>query len=70
MTPDAQSRPIYKKTPPGAEPGPLNTMVGMIYDALKDHNQGRASAAALILFAIILVVTLFNNKVIKKHVHY
>ena len=26
--------------------------------------------AALILFAIILVVTIFNNKVIKKHVHY
>ena len=48
----------------------LNTMVGFIYDALETGNQGRASAAALILFAIILVVTLFNNKVIKKHVHY
>ena len=48
----------------------LNTMVGFIYDALSTNSQGRASAAALILFAIILVVTLFNNKVIKKHVHY
>ena len=48
----------------------LNTMVGFIYDALETNSQGRASAAALILFAIILVVTLFNNKVIKKHVHY
>ena len=48
----------------------LNTMVGFIYDALETGNQGRASAAALILFGIILVVTLINNKVIKKHVHY
>ncbi len=50
--------------------GRLNTMVGFIYDALETNKQGRASAAALILFAIILVVTTFNNKVIKKHVHY
>ena len=48
----------------------LNTMVGFIYDALSTNSQGRASAAALILFGIILVVTLFNNKVIKKHTHY
>ncbi len=48
----------------------LNTMVGFIYDALAGDNQGRASAAALILFAIILVVTWFNNNVIKKLVHY
>lgn len=55
---------------PADDAGRLNTMVGFIYDALSSNNQGRASAAALILFAIILVVTLFNNKVIKKHVHY
>ena len=55
---------------PADDAGRLNTMVGFIYDALETNNQGRASAAALILFAIILVVTLFNNKVIKKHVHY
>ena len=55
---------------PANDDGRLNTMVGFIYDALETGNQGRASAAALILFAIILVVTIFNNKVIKKHVHY
>ena len=48
---------------------PLNTMVGFIYDAIKDQ-QGRASAAALILFGIILVVTLLNLYVSKKRVHY
>jgi len=48
----------------------LNTMVGFIYDALETNSQGRASAAALILFAIILVVTLINNQVSKKRVHY
>ena len=55
---------------PADDAGRLNTMVGFIYDALSTNSQGRASAAALILFAIILLVTLFNNKVIKKHVHY
>ncbi len=55
---------------PADDAGRLNTMVGFIYDALATNSQGRASAAALILFAIILLVTLFNNKVIKKHVHY
>lgn len=58
-----------KMGPPDAA-GRLNTMVGFIYDALSANNQGRASAAALILFGIILLVTLFNNQVIKKHVHY
>ena len=55
---------------PAGDPGRLNTMVGFIYDALPKMNYGRASAAALILFAIIFVVTVFNNNVIKKHVHY
>ena len=55
---------------PANAPGRLNTMVGFVYDALEVAKEGRASAAALILFAIILVVTVFNNKVIKKHVHY
>jgi multiple sugar transport system permease protein len=32
----------------------LNTMVGFIYDSLETNSQGRASAAALILFFIIL----------------
>lgn len=58
------------KMGPADDAGRLNTMVGFVYDALARDRQGRASAAALILFAIILAVTLFNNKVIKKHVHY
>jgi len=55
---------------PPDDAGRLNTMVGFIYDALETNSQGRASAAALILFAIILVVTLINNQVSKKRVHY
>jgi multiple sugar transport system permease protein len=58
------------KMGPADDAGRLNTMVGFVYDALERDRQGRASAAALILFAIILVVTLINNKVIKKRVHY
>lgn len=50
--------------------GRLNTMVGFIYDALEGGHQGRASAAALILFGIILVITLINLQVSKKKVHY
>ena len=48
----------------------LNTMVGYIYKSMADSRQGLASAAALILFGIILVVTTINNQVIKKRVHY
>lgn len=48
----------------------LNTMVGFIYDALSSNSQGMASAAALILFGIILVVTLINLQISKKRVHY
>ncbi len=55
---------------PPDDKGRLNTMVGFIYDALESNSQGRASAAALILFAIILVVTLINNTFIKKKVHF
>ena len=55
---------------PPDDAGRLNTMVGFIYDALETNSQGRASAAALILFGIILVVTLINNYGIKKLVHY
>lgn len=58
-----------KMGPPDSN-GRLNTMVGFIYDALEGNNQGRASAAALILFGIILVVTLINLYVSKKRVHY
>ena len=55
---------------PAGDAGRLNTMVGFIYDAIESNNQGRASAAALILFVIILAVTLINLQVSKKSVHY
>jgi len=55
---------------PAGAPRRLNTMVGYIYDALPKMNYGQASAAALILFAIILLVTMINTHFIKKKVHY
>ncbi len=55
--------------PPGSMGKPLNTMVGLVYDSIKS-NQGSASAAALILFVIIFVVTMLNLYVSKKKVHY
>ncbi len=48
----------------------MNTMVGFIYEELPDMNYGVASAAALILFVIILVVTMINGAVSKRKVHY
>lgn len=59
-----------EKMGPADDAGRLNTMVGFIYDSLSSNSQGRASAAALILFGIILVVTLLNLQVSKKRVHY
>ena len=59
-----------EKMGPADDAGRLNTMVGFIYDALSQNNQGRASAAALILFGIILVVTMINGWVSKKKVHF
>ena len=59
-----------EKMGPADAEGRLNTMVGFIYDALETNSQGRASAAALILFGIILVVTMINMQVSKKRVHY
>ena len=55
--------------PVGAK-GSLNTMVGYVYEVLPDLNYGQASAAALILFAIIFVVTMINLQVSKKRVHF
>ncbi len=54
---------------PAGAPKRLNTMVGFIYDALSTQ-QGRASAAALILFGIIFIVTMINLWVSKKKTHY
>ncbi len=51
-------------------PHTLNTMVGYIYEQLNLNHQGQASAAALILFAIIFVVTMINMTISKKTTHY
>ena len=55
---------------PVHDAGRLNTMVGFIYDALGTNQHGTASAAALILFGIILIVTMINTQVSKKRVHF
>ena len=39
-------------------------------NSLSGKHQGRASAAALILFGIIFIVTMINLRVSKKKVHY
>ena len=54
---------------PAGDAKRLNTMVGFIYDSLSTQ-QGRASAAALILFGIIFVVTMINLYVSKKKTHF
>ena len=51
----------------------MNTIVGYIYDMLYGNSGGYpsyASAAAIILFTIILTITCINLIVSKKHVHY
>ena len=51
----------------------MNTLVGYIYDMLYGDGGGYpsyASAAAIILFAIVLTITCINLIVSKKHVHY
>ncbi len=50
--------------------GQLMTMVGYIYDQISADGYGTASAASLILFGIILVVTAINLYVSSKKVHY
>ncbi len=59
-----------EKMGPVGSPNRLNTMVGFIYNSLEHQGQGNASAAALILFAIIFVVTMFNMYISKKTTHY
>ena len=51
----------------------MNTIVGYVYDMLYRDSGGYpsyASAAAIILFAIVLTITCINLLVSKKHVHY
>lgn len=51
----------------------MNTIVGYVYDMLYGNSGGYpsyASAAAIILFAIVLTITCVNLLVSRKHVHY
>ena len=51
----------------------MNTIVGYVYDMLYGNSGGYpsyASAAAIILLAIVLTITCINLIVSKKHVHY
>ena len=51
----------------------MNTIVGYVYDMLYGNSGGYpsyASAAALILFAIVLTITCINLLISKKNAHY
>ena len=51
----------------------MNTIVGYVYDMLYGDSGGYpsyASAAAIVLFAIVLTITCINLLISKKHVHY
>ena len=51
----------------------MNTIVGYVYDMLYGASGGYpsyASAAAIVLFAIVLTITCINLLVSRKHVHY
>ena len=51
----------------------MNTIVGYVYDMLYGDSGGfpsYASAAAIMLFAIVLTITCVNLLVSRKHVHY
>ena len=51
----------------------MNTRVGYVYDMLYGNSGGYpsyASAAAMLLFAIVLTITCINLLVSRKHIHY
>ena len=51
----------------------MNTIVGYVYDMLYGDGGGfpsYASAAAIILFVIVLTITCINLLISKKHIHY
>ena len=51
----------------------MNTIVGYIYDMLYGDSGGYpsyASAAAIILFAVVFTITMINLSISKKNVHY
>jgi multiple sugar transport system permease protein len=66
--------PIYLMTGPpvGGPLGTTNVIVYYLFEQGFDAggNMGYASAVALVLFAIILALTLFQRKVVEKRVHY
>ena len=59
---------------PASDPYMLITVVGYIYDALSEKSvmgkMSQASAASLVLFAIIMVITALQLYINKKKVHY
>lgn len=57
----------------GLNAAEMNTIVGYVYDMLYGNSGGYpsyASAAAVLLFAIVLTITVINLLVSRKHVHY
>ena len=51
----------------------MNTIVGYVYDMLYGEGGGfpsYASAAAIVLFAIVLTITVINLLISRKYVHY
>lgn len=54
--------------------GPENTTLSVVYylyqEAWVSNKMGRASAIAYILFVIILIITIIQNKIVGKRVHY
>ena len=51
----------------------MNTIVGYVYDMLYGNSGGYpsyASAAAIILFSVVLTITCVNLLISRKHVHY
>ena len=67
------ARSVVSKWKLRANAAEMNTVVGYIYDMLYGDSGGYpsfASAAAVILFVIVLTVTCINLLVSKKRVHY
>jgi len=66
--------PIYLMTGPpiGGPLGTTNVIVYYLFEKGFDAggNMGYASAVALVLFAVILALTLFQRRVVEKRVHY
>lgn len=55
---------------PIGDQGRMNTVVARIYEFIETTDYGRASAMALALFVIILILTIIQFQVNKKRVHF